>query len=103
MKQYWNGALSGLLAGLAIGFLTAPQAGKETCQKLADTLDDKTSGFAAGLKELRDKARLMADELMDNAKAEAGVFAHKAKKTVDVYQANATHQKTDTRYKHQVI
>lgn len=104
MKQYWHGALPGLLAGLAIAYLTAPQAGKITRQKLVDTLDDKTSGFASGLKEQWDKTRMMANELIDNVKAEAGVFAHKAEKTVDSYrdQTNSAHQKTDTRYNHQV-
>ena len=76
MKQYWHGTLPGLLAGLAIAYLTAPQAGKKTRQKLVDTWDDKTSGFASGLKGQWDKTRTMADELIDNVKAEAGVFAH---------------------------
>ncbi|RYF61638.1 MAG: YtxH domain-containing protein [Cytophagaceae bacterium] len=104
MKQYRHGALPGLLAGLAIGFLTAPQAGKITRQKLVDSLNGKTSGFASGLKGQWDKTRMMANELIENVRAEAGVFAYKAEKTVDFYRdkTNSAHQKTDKRDNHQV-
>lgn len=94
MKQYWNGALSGLLAGLAIGYLTAPQAGKKTCQKLADTIEEQTSGLALSAKEQWNKTLSMVGDLVDNVRTEAGVFADKAQNTPNTVknQANSPHQ-----------
>src|SRR5258707_4519780 len=50
------GALAGLVAGVAIGVLTAPAEGKETRQRIADTADNLK-------KKLRQLRGVTADEL----------------------------------------
>ena len=100
MKKYWKGSLlgtiSGVAAGVIIGYLTAPQAGKKTRQKLADTLEDQTHGFTNGIKNEWNKTIAMAEEVVTNVKAEAGIFAQKAQQTVEATkdEANYSLQKT---------
>ncbi|MEP6845409.1 MAG: YtxH domain-containing protein [Panacibacter sp.] len=53
------GALAGLVAGVAIGLLTAPAKGSETRQKISDTTDE----LKRKLRRLRDKASQDLDEL----------------------------------------
>ena len=55
------GALSGLVAGVAIGVLVAPAEGSETRQKIADTAD----AFKKKLKKLRGITTDELDELTD--------------------------------------
>jgi gas vesicle protein len=50
------GALAGLVAGVAIGVLTAPAEGKETRQRIADTAENLK-------KKLRHLRGVTADEL----------------------------------------
>lgn len=39
-KQILIGSISGIVAGAVVGLLLAPQSGKETRQKIADSADD---------------------------------------------------------------
>jgi len=55
-KNVLIGALAGLVAGVAIGVLTAPAEGKETRQRIADTADNLK-------KKLRHLRGLTVDEL----------------------------------------
>jgi gas vesicle protein len=55
------GALSGLVAGVAIGVLMAPAEGSETRQKIADTAD----AFKKKLRKLRGITTDELDELTD--------------------------------------
>ena len=55
------GALSGLVAGVAIGVLMAPAEGSETRQKIADTAES----FKKKLKKLRGITSDELDELTD--------------------------------------
>jgi gas vesicle protein len=55
------GALSGLVAGVAIGVLVAPAEGSETRQKIADTAEN----FKKKLKKLRGITSDELDELTD--------------------------------------
>jgi gas vesicle protein len=55
------GALSGLVAGVAIGVLVAPAEGKQTRQKIADTADS----LKRRLRHLRGVASDELDELKD--------------------------------------
>jgi gas vesicle protein len=59
--------LSGLVAGVAIGILTAPAEGKETRQRIADTADS----FKKKLKQFRGVAMEELDELADIFEREA--------------------------------
>jgi gas vesicle protein len=65
-QKIFAGALTGLVAGVALGMLTAPAKGSETRQKLADSADN-----------LRSKARHlvgMAEDELDELKS---VFQNK--------------------------
>ena len=55
-KNVLIGALAGLVAGVAIGVLTAPAEGKETRQRIADTADNLK-------RKLRHLRGLTVDEL----------------------------------------
>ncbi|GGA95212.1 YtxH domain-containing protein [Puia dinghuensis] len=55
------GALSGLVAGVAIGILVAPAEGKETRQRIADTAES----LKRKLRQLRGAAIDELDELKD--------------------------------------
>jgi len=55
-KNVLIGALAGLVAGVAIGVLTAPAEGRETRQRIADTADNLK-------KKLRHLRGLTVDEL----------------------------------------
>lgn len=55
------GALSGLVAGVAIGILVAPAEGKETRKRIADTADS----LKKKLKQLRGMTADELDELKD--------------------------------------
>ena len=55
------GALSGLVAGVAIGMLVAPAEGRETRQKIADTADS----LKRKLRQLRGVTADELDELKD--------------------------------------
>ncbi len=61
------GALSGLVAGVAIGVLVAPAEGSETRQKIADTAD----AFKKKLRKLRGITSDELDELTDIFEKEA--------------------------------
>ena len=55
-KNVLIGALSGLVAGVAIGILVAPASGEETRQKISDTADNLK-------RKLRQLRGVTADEL----------------------------------------
>jgi gas vesicle protein len=55
------GALSGLVAGVAIGILVAPAEGKETRQRISDTADN----LKRKLRQLRGVTMDELDELKD--------------------------------------
>jgi gas vesicle protein len=61
------GALSGLVAGVALGILIAPAEGKETRQRLADTADT----LRRKLKHLRGVTADELDELREIVEREA--------------------------------
>lgn len=58
-QKFLIGVLSGLVAGVAIGLLTAPAKGSDTRKKIADTADD----MKRKLRHLRGQANNELDEL----------------------------------------
>ncbi len=62
------GTLSGLVAGVAIGLLTAPAKGSETRQKLTDSADQ----LKRKLRSIRNKATDELDQLQEIFENEAG-------------------------------
>jgi gas vesicle protein len=80
--------LSGLAAGIAIGYLTAPRSGKETREQLSDTVD--------GMKEQWEEAKIQITELIEDVKAQVGIstaddLANKAHNKFDQYSQEANH------------
>jgi gas vesicle protein len=53
-------ALSGFVAGVAVGLLVAPASGTETRQRIADSAGDFAGGIKDKIRRFRDKAE---DEL----------------------------------------
>lgn len=80
-----RGFLTGIAAGLAIGYLTAPRSGKETRDQLAASADEQTKG----LKGQWDKTVSQVKETFENVKSQAGIFADKAEDKVDEYKNEA--------------
>ncbi|MVM32466.1 YtxH domain-containing protein [Spirosoma sp. HMF4905] len=62
--------LTGIAAGLAIGYLTAPRSGKETRSQLTDAANQRTKG----LKEQWDKTVSQAKQAIDEVKTKSSLF-----------------------------
>lgn len=80
-QPYLSGLLTGLFAGLAVGFLFAPRPGKELCKQIAGTVSDQT-------KEVRnqwDKTKAQAKETVDNIKTNIGLATDKAEAEFNEY------------------
>lgn len=87
--------LTGLAAGLAIGYLTAPRSGIETRDKLKKTADEQTKG----LKDQWNKTVSQAKDLVETVKAQVGMgqsppnlFADMESGKMDPYKADANDQ-----------
>lgn len=63
-----KGFLTGLAAGLAVGYLTAPRSGKDTRDQLKDMADQQTKG----LKDQWTKTTARVGQLVDTAKSQFG-------------------------------
>ncbi len=74
-----KGFFTGILTGLAIGYLTAPKSGKDTRDQLLEAANDQTKG----LKDQWDKTVSQAKETFENVKSQVGVVADKAGNTYD--------------------
>ena len=94
--------LTGILAGVAIGILTAPRSGKETREKLTEAANKQTDG----LKEQWEKTLSQAKEKLENVKSQAGALADKAENKYDEYKndVNSGYQndKSKKQYNNQV-
>lgn len=78
-QTYLSGLLTGVLAGLTIGFLFAPRSGKELRKQIAGSVSDQT-------KEVQnqwDKTKAQAKETIDNIKTNVGYVADKAEDKAD--------------------
>ncbi len=60
-KQILIGSISGIVAGAVVGLLLAPQSGKETRQKIADSAED----LKKKLKKFKNKSLSELDKLQD--------------------------------------
>ena len=63
-----NRFLTGLAAGLAIGYLTAPRTGKQTRDRFSQSVDKQSQG----LREQWDKTVAQTNQLIDTAKSAVG-------------------------------
>jgi gas vesicle protein len=61
-------ALTGFVAGVAVGLMVAPASGSETRQRIADSANDLAGGIKDKIRNLRGKI----DEDLDDIKFDAG-------------------------------
>lgn len=83
--------IRGVLAGLAIGYLTAPRSGKETRDKLTNSAKDWQGQINSGI----DQVKTQVDQLTGQAKNTIDEYKNKAENTYDQYKndAKSTHNK----------
>ncbi len=80
--------LTGILAGIAIGILTAPRSGKDTRDKLTEEANKRTDD----LKEQWEKGVAQAKEGFEQAKSQVSQYADKAKDQYEQYADKAKDQ-----------
>src|SRR5207237_6918721 len=91
--------IRGVLAGLAIGYLTAPRSGKETREKLTQNVNDLQSQWEEGVAQVESQV----DKLVGKAETTANQYANKAENKVDQYKNeeqssyNKDHAKTTSK------
>ncbi len=74
--------LRGVLAGLAIGYLTAPRSGKETREKLSQGMDDLQRQWEDGV----DQVKSQVDRVVGKASNSANQYANEAEQIFDKYK-----------------
>ncbi|QIP16873.1 YtxH domain-containing protein [Spirosoma aureum] len=74
--------LKGVLAGLAIGYLTAPRSGKETRDQLTQRVNDLQDQWDEGVAQVKSQI----DSLVGNAENKVDRYANQAEKKVDHYK-----------------
>ncbi len=77
--------LKGILAGLAIGYLTAPRSGKETRDKLTKNVNDLQDQWEEGVAQVKSQI----DRLAGNAETKANQYADQAENKFDQYKNEA--------------
>ena len=66
-------ALSGFVAGVAVGLLVAPSSGSETRQRIAESASDWTGGIKEKIRNFRGKAEEeLSDYGMNNGESNYG-------------------------------
>lgn len=86
--------LRGLLAGAAIGYLTAPRSGKKTRERISE----KISGYKEDFENVRDKMV----ELVEDVKSQTGLGTQdgvfgKVESKIDQYKHKAYEAKEDVK------
>ncbi|QKZ14509.1 YtxH domain-containing protein [Spirosoma sp. KUDC1026] len=84
--------IRGVVAGLVIGYLTAPRSGKETREKLVSDANDLKNQWDEGVAELQDQFNQLlgqAEQKVDDVKAKAYEAKGKAEGKLDQYKNEA--------------
>ncbi|QMW06202.1 YtxH domain-containing protein [Spirosoma foliorum] len=68
MKNYLQGLLTGVAAGLLIGYLTAPNSGKKTRKKIVKVLDRQARDLTDGISDQWDRTIAMAEGVVDRVR-----------------------------------
>ncbi len=94
--KLWVGIASGMLAGLALGFLTAPAKGSETRRKMLDSAEKfKTRLSKIGdlneseLDELRDYFENKVENIPDDIRETVLKLIHSSEATYKSYEDEA--------------
>ncbi|GHB69410.1 YtxH domain-containing protein [Persicitalea jodogahamensis] len=93
--------LRGLLAGLAVGYLTAPRSGKKTREQLSD----KLNSYKGDLENARDKMVGLVDEVKSQTGlGTPGGVVGKVESKIDHYKNKAVQAKEEVKdnYNHKV-
>jgi gas vesicle protein len=92
---HMNHFLTGLAAGLAVGYLTAPRSGKQTREQLKTTADEKIKG----VKDQWNKTVPQVKDLVETLKSQVGMgqstpdlFADMEAGKLDKYKVDANNQ-----------
>ncbi len=93
--------LRGLLAGLAVGYLTAPRSGKKTREQISD----KINSYKGDFEDARDKVVGFVDEVKSQTGlGTPGGVTGKVESKINQYQNKAYQAKEDAKnsYNHEV-
>lgn len=92
-----RGFLTGILAGLAVGYLTAPRSGKETRDKLTEEankrskdLQDQWNKNVAQVKEGYEQVKSQVNQYVGQAQDKVNQLKDHAQQAVNQNQANTT-------------
>lgn len=98
------GFIRGVLAGLAIGYLTAPRSGKDTRQKLSEGISDLQGQWDEGVADVKAQFNSLlgqAEAKADEVKDKANTLADKAQNKVDEVKSDVKSQYNQERTKAQ--
>ena len=103
MKKF----LTGLAAGLAIGYLTAPRAGKDTRQQLGEAADQQTKGLKGQWDDIVAEGKQLLDTVMENlgvGQSASIQYADKATRNVKQYanEADNANERVNDSYNRKV-
>lgn len=95
-QTYLAGLVTGLAAGLAVGFLFAPRSGKETRKQIAGSVNDQTREVQHQWDKTRSQVRetvanlkTNVGHLADEAQYKAGQLADNVKSGIDTFKSNS--------------